>query len=194
MFVQVSGTSRAAQGGLGIGLTLVKSLVELHGGSVEAASEGLGLGARFTVRLPLANSRPIGTRAAIAPRLESLDRQRILLVDDDRDSAESLGLLLRLLGAETTVTYSGPEALSIVERSKPTVIILDIGMPGMDGYEVARAIRAQPALSDVVLVALSGWGQDDDRAQSRAAGFDHHLVKPVEPDRLLEILAAWQKD
>jgi PAS domain S-box-containing protein len=188
LFTQVDRHGARAQGGLGIGLTLAKRLVEMHGGSVEARSEGLGHGSEFLVRLPLANSRPIGMRSAVPARDGSLPEQRILLVDDNEDSAESLGLLLRLLGAEVSVTYSGADALAAIAAAKPMVVVLDIGMPGMDGYEVARAIRAQQGLNDVILVALTGWGQDDDRALSRAAGFDHHLVKPADIDALRTLL------
>ncbi|HEY4100933.1 MAG TPA: PAS domain S-box protein [Gemmatimonadales bacterium] len=188
LFTQVDRHGGRAQGGLGIGLTLAKRLVEMHGGDIQAHSDGPGRGSEFSVQLPLANSRPIGMRVAVPPRIASLDSQRILVVDDNRDSAESLGLLLRLLGAEVSVAYSGPEALVAIESVKPAVAILDIGMPQMDGYQLARAIRAEPLLNDVILVALTGWGQDDDRALSRAAGFDHHLVKPADIDALRRLL------
>jgi PAS domain S-box-containing protein len=188
LFTQVDRHGGRAQGGLGIGLTLAKRLVEMHGGDIEARSDGPGRGSEFSVQLPLANSRPIGMRVAIPPRIASLDSQRILVVDDNRDSAESLGLLLRLLGADVSVAYSGPDALAAIESMKPAVAILDIGMPQMDGYQLARAIRAEPLLNDVILVALTGWGQDDDRALSRAAGFNHHLVKPADIDALRRLL------
>jgi PAS domain S-box-containing protein len=188
LFMQVARSSERAQGGLGIGLTLVKNLVELHGGSVEARSEGPGKGSEFVVRLPaVAETRRRDVAPAELQPAAALAPDRILVVDDNRDAAESLGMLLELLGAEVQVAHSGPEALRLLNTYQPAVVLMDIGMPGMDGYEVARRIRQRDDLGQVALVALSGWGQEEDRRRSRRAGFDHHLVKPVDP-RALEAL------
>lgn len=184
MFVQVSDTARAAQGGLGIGLTLVKSLVELHGGQIEATSDGPNQGSEFAVRLPLldhglrADAHTQTSQEAIAAR------HRILVVDDNRDAAESLATLLALLGAQTAVAFSGMDALEKAEGFRPSLGILDIGMPGMDGCELARRFRAHPQHHGMGLIALTGWGQPDDRVRIARAGFDHHLLKPVDMDEL----------
>jgi signal transduction histidine kinase len=185
MFMQVDRSTRRAQGGLGIGLTLVKSLVGMHGGTVEARSDGPGLGSEFVVRLPLlaAEAKPEASRT-IAP----LPRRRILIVDDSRDGGESMTVLLRVLGAEVQLVHSGRAALQAVDEFKPDVVLLDIGMPGMDGYEVARRIRANHANRGMMLIALTGWGQDEDRQRSAAAGFNHHLVKPADIDQLRQLL------
>ncbi|WP_395317154.1 ATP-binding protein [Variovorax sp. UC74_104] len=190
MFVQVSGTARAAQGGLGIGLTLVKSIVELHGGSVAACSEGTDRGSEFTVSLPLLD-HGVGAGAQTgAPEATIAVHHRILVVDDNRDAAESLEALLDLLGAQVAVAFSGLDALAKAEHFEPSIAILDIGMPGMDGCELARRLRAHPRLHDIGLIAVTGWGQPDDRLRIARAGFDHHLLKPVDVD---ELAAALQK-
>ena len=186
MFTQVGGESRGSQSGLGIGLTLVRSLVQMHGGRVSAACDGLGRGSEFTFRLSLA--APVPESKPAPPRRGSTLSIRILVVDDNRDAADSLGLLLKRAGAEVQVVHGGRQALSCLERFHPAVVLLDIGMPDMDGYEVARRIREQPELSDVALVALTGWGQADDRRRSLSAGFDHHLTKPAGLDALRELL------
>ncbi len=190
MFVQVSGTSKAAQGGLGIGLTLVKSLVELHGGSVAADSAGLGRGARFTVRLPLAESTAAAAPGHAAPAggEPAAIAKTILVVDDNRDAADILEELLSSLGADTRVAYDGEEALRLAQRQRPDVAILDIGMPAMDGCELARQLRAGPDGGSMVLIALTGWGQQGDRDRIAAAGFDHHLLKPLDLAQLLPLL------
>jgi signal transduction histidine kinase/CheY-like chemotaxis protein len=187
MFMQVDRSTRRSQGGLGIGLTLVKSLVQMHGGSVEAKSDGPGLGSEFIVRLPLleAAAMPQETQRRIQP----LPERRILIVDDSRDGGESLAMLLRVLGAEVALAHSGRQALECVASFQPDVVLLDIGMPGMDGYEVARRIRANPAYRSMQLIALTGWGQDEDRQRSAAAGFNHHLVKPADVDKLRQLLS-----
>ncbi|HUQ76105.1 MAG TPA: ATP-binding protein, partial [Burkholderiales bacterium] len=188
-FVQGNHAAQQGQGGLGIGLTLVKNLVELHGGTVRAESEGPGRGARFTVRLPrlAAGAR----RAAAAPSAEAAPAgRRILVVDDNRDAADSLAALLRVQANDVRVAYDGASAIDIAAQQRPALIFLDIGMPGMDGHETARRIRATPGLEGVVLVALTGWGQEADRKRSSAAGFDHHLVKPAQAAALRGILAA----
>jgi CheY-like chemotaxis protein len=180
LFRQVDDHAGHAQGGLGIGLTLVKSLVEMHGGTVEARSAGLGQGAEFVVQLPMAHEQFSGDapKAAVGPS-PSLVPKRVLVVDDNRDAAESLGMLLRTLGATVHIVYSGAEALESLEAHNPSVVLLDIGMPDMDGYEVARRIRQRPGFMDVTLIALTGWGQEKDRQRSRTAGFDYHLTKPA---------------
>ncbi|HEX8031004.1 MAG TPA: ATP-binding protein [Vicinamibacterales bacterium] len=186
MFMQVDRSTRRSQGGLGIGLTLVKSLVSMHGGTVEARSDGPGLGSEFIVKLPLM----VDAKVAPATRrpIEPLPARRILIVDDSRDGGESLAILLRVLGAEVALAHSGRAALDCVDSFKPDVVLLDIGMPGMDGYEVARRIRANPANQRISLIALTGWGQEEDRRRSVAAGFDHHLVKPADIEQLRQLL------
>jgi signal transduction histidine kinase len=174
-------TVRSQGGGLGIGLTLVRRLVELHGGKVEAHSEGPGKGSEFVVRLPQETGSRVAARAAAqlaSPVIHS--PTRILVVDDNRDAADSLGTLLAVLGADVRVEHDGTAALDVFSAYRPKVVFLDVGMPGMDGYEVARRIRQQPASHDVTLVALTGWGQERDRRDSVAAGFDHHLTKPAD--------------
>ena len=188
MFMQVDRTQRRAQGGLGIGLTLVRSLVSMHGGTVEARSEGIGTGSEFVVRLPVLDRVPPQTSRADAP--QSVPSQRIMVVDDNRDAAESLSMLLSALGATVHVACSGPDALQALDAADPDVVLLDIGMPGVDGYEVARQIRSSAAHGDVLLIALTGWGQEEDRARATRAGFDHHLLKPPDIDRLRSLLVA----
>ena len=192
MFSQVTPALERSHGGLGIGLALVRGLVELHGGTVEARSAGAGSGSEFVVRLPaLPPEEHIPGRKSAAEGGESLGaapRRRILVVDDNCDAADSLAMLLRLAGQDVRVAYDGPAALSQRDEFRPELMFLDIGMPGMDGYEVAQRLRQQPGLESLVLVAMTGWGQEEDRRRSREAGFDHHLVKPVEPDLLHKLL------
>ena len=203
-FTQIDRHADRAQGGLGIGLTLVKSLTELHGGSVRAHSEGEGRGSEFVVRLPLAarstepaasgestaggSSDAGGEHTARAPG--ALAARRVLVVDDNRDAADSLAALLQLTGAEVRVVYDGAEALAAMATYRPAAVLLDIGMPGMDGHEVARRIRRDAAARDVMLIALTGWGQEEDRRRSRASGFDHHLIKPVDVSVLEQVLSS----
>ena len=191
MFVQVDKSLERSHGGLGIGLSLVKRLVGMHGGSVEAFSRGAGLGAEFVVRLPLAKDgarapRPVSVemKSALAPKT-----QRVLVVDDNHDSATTLALLLNLMGHETRTASDGVEALEIAERFKPDVALLDIGMPKLNGFETARKMRAADYGRGMLLVALSGWGQDADRQKSSEAGFDLHLVKPVDVAEIQKLLA-----
>jgi PAS domain S-box-containing protein len=192
-FVQGERSYTRSQGGLGIGLTLARSIVALHGGSIEARSAGLGLGSEFTVRLPLLSSVAVDTPVALSRPLTRIAGQRILVVDDNVDAAESLGALLRCLGAQVVTVHDGPSALEALRAEKPVAAVLDIGMPGMDGYEVARRVRAAPDGDDITLIALTGWGNDEDRRRSREAGIDHHLVKPVDLQVLEDLLAASRK-
>jgi PAS domain S-box-containing protein len=189
LFTQIDRHAGRSNGGLGIGLTLVKSLVEMHGGTVVAHSDGVGRGSEFVIRLPLAPAAAAAghPEAEIRPSTV-LAARRVLVVDDHRDSAQSLGMLLKLLGADVQVVYSGPDALEAMAKYKPVAVLLDIGMPGMDGHEVARRIRQQPEYRDVTLIALTGWGQEDDRRRSKTAGFDFHLVKPADVSALQTLL------
>ncbi len=192
LFVQADYSSTKSQGGLGIGLTLVKNLVEMHGGSVEASSPGLGRGSEFTIRLPLVNDAPVPlpkAKPVEATRTTAEARLQLLVVDDNRDAAISLAMLLRLQGHEVRVAYSGAAALEAVTDFIPDLVLLDIGMPGMDGYEVSRRLRGTPGLEKTVLTALTGWSQVEDRRRTEDAGFDHHLVKPLEPAALEKLLA-----
>jgi PAS domain S-box-containing protein len=190
LFAQGDRTLARAEGGLGIGLTVVKLLVEMHGGSVAAASEGVDCGSEFTVRLPAAAPPGVVPSAAQAPRQSPRAGQlRILIVDDNQDSAASLATLLRLVGHEVAAVHSGPEAIESARARIPDLILLDIGLPGMDGFEVASRLRREPSCRDTTIVAVSGYGQEEDRRRSREAGCDDHLVKPVDCDLLLSRLA-----
>jgi len=190
MFVQVNPGARRGGSGLGIGLTLARSLVEMHGGSISAASAGAGSGSVFTVRLPLAAAAAAARRELPGPAPRVAGGPRVLVVDDNRDAADSLAQLLELMGAEVRVVYSGKGALEALASDRAALVFLDIGMPEMDGYEVARRIRANGDARDTRLVALTGWGQEKDRRVSRAAGFDHHLTKPPDAAELRELLAS----
>jgi PAS domain S-box-containing protein len=190
MFTQVETSLERSRDGLGIGLTLVKTLVEMHGGTVEVRSDGLGCGSEFTVRLPLATVSSVATSSPTAEKPGSAVSRRILIVDDSQDGAESLALLLDLAGHQTHQAHDGVSALEAAGRIRPDVVLLDIGLPRMNGYEVCRRIRKEPWGQDLVLVALTGWGQAEDREQSREAGFDAHMVKPVDHDVLEGFLAS----
>ncbi len=195
LFVQADHAATHSQGGLGIGLTLVRNLMEMHGGKVTARSAGLGHGCEVEVRLPLMTRKPPvtaenGTRQK--PKIVS-SGHRLLIVDDNQDAAISFARLLRLRGHEVEVAHDGPSALAVASASLPDLVFLDIGMPDMDGYEVARRMRQQSGLERVVLVALTGWGQEEDRRRTSAAGFDHHFVKPLDPDVLESLLSGLQK-
>lgn len=189
MFAQIDRSLQKSQGGLGIGLTLVKSLVEMHGGSVDAHSDGVGLGSNFVVTLPRAVIKT-GKEVTQGDDAISITQHRILVVDDNRDAAKTLGMLMQLLGSHVHTVFSGEEALEIIESYQPSVVLLDIGMPTMSGHEVARKIRSNPALDSVILIALTGWGQLEDRRLSQDAGFDHHFVKPVEIAVLEKLLSS----
>jgi signal transduction histidine kinase/FixJ family two-component response regulator len=189
MFSRIAKPGSAPQQGLGIGLAITKRLVELHGGHVELRSEGLGRGAEFVIHWPRA---PAPAAAAGTPTVVPLwpDAQRpVLIVDDNVDATDSLAALLRLRGIRVHTAYEGARALEMAERLRPAVIVLDLGMPGLGGLEAARAIRAEPWGRDVHLIALTGWGQEEDRRRSAQAGFDLHLTKPIDPDALLRTLA-----
>jgi CheY-like chemotaxis protein len=178
---------------LGIGLTLVKSLVEMHHGTVEVRSPGLGRGSEFLVRLPLlahGHEALKGPEAASEPvQAVSSSGRRLLVVDDNQDAANSLTTLLRLQGHKVRVAHDGPAALETARDFRPEKVFLDLGMPGMDGYQVARRLRQQSGLENVRLAALTGWGQKEDRRRTAEAGFDLHLVKPIEPKVLEELVS-----
>jgi len=190
LFVQVDDTYDQAQGGLGIGLSLVRSLIELHGGEVEARSAGAGRGSEFTVRLPLsvAAAAPLAASAAAIPK--GSPRHVVLVADDNADSADSLALLLRSTGHTVHTARDGVEAVKAAEQLRPSVVLLDVGMPRMNGYDAARLIRALPWGRDVLLIAQTGWSQDEDRRRSAEAGFDAHLIKPVDFAQLTRLLAS----
>ncbi|MEO6744625.1 MAG: PAS domain S-box protein [Caldimonas sp.] len=189
LFVQGQAAAARSPSGLGVGLTLVRDLVEMHGGTAEARSAGTGAGAEFTIRLPLITQHrkqlaEIGDTAHVPPT-----SHRILVVDDNIDAAASLAVIIQMQGHEVRVAHDGISALDTVRAYQPSLIFLDIGMPKMDGYEVARRLRHMPDLQHTVLAALTGWGQPEDRRRSKEAGFDHHLVKPLEIDVLEDLLA-----
>jgi signal transduction histidine kinase/ActR/RegA family two-component response regulator len=190
LFMQIDSVAAHSEGGLGIGLALVRSLVEMHGGRVEAHSEGLGRGCEFVVRLPLTDAPATGTTGEAASSVaKPTAGGRILVVDDSRDVADSFESLLETMGAEVRVAYDGRTALEILPAFKPEAVLMDLGMPEMDGYETARRLRRLPEGRDVMLIALTGWGQDEDRRRTKDAGFDRHLVKPADPEVLESLLA-----
>jgi CheY-like chemotaxis protein/two-component sensor histidine kinase len=185
MFSQVDSAIDRTEGGLGIGLALVKGLVALHGGSVEGISAGIGHGSEFAIRLPRALVVAQTTELAIPHRAEPAvlsARGKILVADDNRDAADTLAMLLEISGFEVLVAHTGEQALAKAGESIPDAVILDIGMPDMTGYEVARRIRAEPWGKSVFLLAITGWGQEEDKERAMAAGFDQHMTKPVDPD------------
>lgn len=186
LFTQVEHSLDRSQGGLGIGLTLVKRLVELHGGVVHAFSEGVGQGCEFVIRLPVCSEVPQSSAPSADPPV--IAARRILVVDDNRDSASTLAMLLRLSGNETRTANDGLEAIELADQFRPELVLLDIGLPRLSGYEVAQRIRQQPWGQNIVLIALTGWGQEDDRRKSKAAGFDAHLVKPLDQAALAKLL------
>ena len=189
MFTQVPHAIERSQGGLGIGLTLVKRLVELHGGTVEARSPGPGRGSEFVVRLPeRVHEQPPPSVAVLAEKPAAL-RRRILVADDNRDAADSLAYMLRIGGHDVRTAYDGQQALDVAQTFLPSLALLDLGMPRVNGYDAARRLRQSEHGRDMLLIALTGWGQPDDRNRSLAAGFDHHLVKPVDPSMLERLVA-----
>jgi CheY-like chemotaxis protein len=190
LFAQCERTSDRSQGGLGIGLALVRSLVELHGGRVVAASEGLGRGSCFTVWLPQATE--LAALPAALPEPEPVQGvqpgMRVLIVDDNVDAADMLGMFVESLGHQVTIETSSRQALATATKILPQICLLDIGLPEMDGNQLARHLRANPQHAGVVLIAISGYGTEQDRINSKRAGFDHHLVKPVDMLQLKNML------
>jgi CheY-like chemotaxis protein len=197
LFTQGRREAHRAQDGLGIGLTLVRSLVEMHGGTVTAHSEGFGKGSEFVVRLPLAANATVShpfqkarADAAVIPAPSA--GLRVLVVDDNVDAAKSMGMVLELLGIEHQVEFCGQDALDTVDWFRPDAVLLDIGMTGMDGYEVARRLRLDPRNSRTMLVAVTGWSQVQDQQRTRAAGFNHHFSKPADIGALQRLLGSLQ--
>jgi CheY-like chemotaxis protein len=191
MFNQVGRNMGLAQGGLGIGLSLVRQLVALHGGRVSAASPGVGQGSTFTVRLPLGVRQEAGGGDPALPERRTAQRRtfRILVVDDNTDAAESLSLLLQLNAHEIRTATNGRDALEIAREFRPDIGFLDIGMPGMTGFELASRLRALPELAGMTLVAVTGWGSEEDLARSREAGIDHHFTKPIAAETVSRLLS-----
>jgi CheY-like chemotaxis protein/two-component sensor histidine kinase len=192
MFTQVEHSIDRAHGGLGVGLAVARKLVELHGGTIGVSSDGPGKGSMFTLRIPVSAAMP---QAAADNALAQLSATPvatsalcILLADDNRDAAESLAALLRMVGHDVRIAYDGVEAVGLAAEYHPDVAVLDIGMPKMNGYEVAKNLRTDPGTRAMTIIALSGWGQEEDKRHSREAGIDHHLVKPLEPASLLRLL------
>jgi PAS domain S-box-containing protein len=188
MFAQVHSGRDRSEGGLGIGLALSKGLIELHGGTIEARSDGAGFGSEFVVRLPRADVVEEPRRYAPEPPGNAGVTRRVLVADDNRDGAESLALLLRLEGHDVCIVHDGAAALDAIEEMRPDVALLDIGMPGLNGYEVAERVRQTAPRHSILLVAITGWGQDSDKSCAHEAGFDHHFTKPIEPEWILSLL------
>jgi CheY-like chemotaxis protein len=187
LFSQGEGAAGQSQGGLGIGLALVRRLVEMHGGQVEATSEGRDRGTQITIRLPIETNIAAGLRRDAddeAPRVTC----RVLVVDDNEDAASTLAMLVKELGGESRSATNGFEAISCVTEFEPDVVLLDIGMPGIDGYETCRRMRQTPSGARATVVALTGWGQDDDKQRALDAGFDLHLTKPADPVKVAQLL------
>lgn len=184
-FAQADRSLDRKPGGLGLGLALVKGLVELHGGRIDVKSDGVGQGAEFTVLLPKQEEAPVlADKPSTRPR--SVDKRvRVLVVEDNRDAADSLRMLLELFGYDVAVAYSGPDGLATAKRDQPDVVVCDIGLPGMDGYAIATALRKNGRMARARLIAVTGYGQEEDRRRALEAGFDDHLVKPVDPENLL---------
>jgi CheY-like chemotaxis protein len=192
LFVQSNRTLDRAAGGLGVGLTLARSLVSMHGGSISACSDGEGKGSHFTVRVPLA-----AVPARVEPEPQQVRRRvakgiKVVVVEDNEDARDLLCVFLRRAGFECAAADSGPAALTLIERVNPDIAILDVGLPEMDGFEVARRLRADPKYANLILLALTGYGRASDRVTAREAGFDEHLVKPVRAEQLLGVLAEMQ--
>jgi CheY-like chemotaxis protein len=188
MFSQIDHSLEKSQGGLGIGLCLVKRFVELHGGSIDARSDGLGKGSEFVVRLPVVVDAEVPQEPTAAQRLHMKSSQRILIVDDNKDGADSLSMMLKILGNDTLTAYDGEEAVEKAVEFQPDAILLDIGLPKLNGYEACRQIREQMNGKKMLIIAQTGWGQDEDRQRTHDAGFDYHLVKPVNLTDLNKIL------
>jgi CheY-like chemotaxis protein len=195
-FTQVDRTLDRSQGGLGIGLTLVRSLVQMQGGTVTAHSAGRDQGSEFVVRFPAVADQPIAVPVidGHARHESSAAGLRVLVVDDNRDVADTTATILRLSGCDTHVAYDGRSGLDAVERLQPDAVLLDIGLPGLDGYQVAERLRAQPAYRKTLVVAVSGYGQEEDRVRSKAAGFDYHVVKPIDPTVINGLLGSLREN
>jgi signal transduction histidine kinase/ActR/RegA family two-component response regulator len=187
LFTQADHSSARSEGGIGIGLTIVKKLIEMHDGSIAAHSEGLGKGSEFVVRLPAAKQSS-ATQTTKEPRLAG-QALRILVVDDNVDTAKSMAILLALTGHHVMTAHSGAEAIAAAQTQRPDLVLLDIGLPGMDGYEVVKRLRQHPCCENSVFVAVSGYGQEEDYHRTEAAGFDYHLVKPIDFNALTLLLA-----
>jgi PAS domain S-box-containing protein len=190
MFSQVQSTRDRSEGGLGIGLALSKGLVHLHGGTIEARSAGSGQGSEFVVKIPRRSGAVSTPQNPGVPAVKPARKRRVLIADDNRDAAESLAMLLEMHGHTITVVHDGRQALAAIEVAPPEVALLDIGMPHMDGYEVARRVRGDTRNQQVLLIAVTGWGQEQDKARAMAAGFDLHFTKPIEPETLIDLLGA----
>ena len=190
MFTQVGRSIEQSRGGLGVGLALSQWLVRLHGGTIAVKSDGVGHGTEFSVRLPIASDIEARADRADGAHEAGVSGRRVLIVDDNRDFADSLGAVLRLAGNEVCVTYDGLEAVATAGMWRPDVVLLDIGLPLLNGYDTARRIRDTLGKRHPILIAITGWGQDADRRRSRAAGFDHHLVKPIDPAALAALIAS----
>ncbi len=189
MFTQIDRRESKSQVGLGLGLTLVKSLIELHGGRITVTSDGLGQGSTFTVHLPVVP--PPSQEQKATPKTEASEKSaglRVLVVDDSSPAADTLSKVISLFGNEVRTAYNGEQALALAQEFNPQVILMDIGMPGMNGYEAAQRIRQQSNGNNILLIALTGWGQDTDRDRTREAGFDQHIVKPADPSHLRHLL------
>ncbi len=190
MFSQIDRPMEKGYTGLGIGLTLVKSLVEMHGGTIEVKSDGPARGSEFQIRLPILTDKPIEEKfSAEVDSSEAVERKRrVLIVDDNAAAAKMLSLIVKMLGNEVRTAGDGREAVELASQFLPEVVLMDLGMPRMNGYEAARQIRQQSWGENMMLIALSGWGQDDDKRKTKEAGFDHHLIKPAEPSELRKLL------
>jgi CheY-like chemotaxis protein len=194
MFAQEKAALERSEGGLGIGLALVKGLVELHGGIVSASSEGVGHGSRFVVRIPSASaSAQPDTPGAPQPQPTPTPQRKVLLADDNRDASDLLAELVRRCGHIVHTAHDGKKATELALKHRPDVLVLDIGMPGLNGYEVAQRVRAQPWGAKPFIIAATGWGQEQDRRKASEAGFDLHLTKPFDPQILTDLLAQQER-